>query len=158
MNPLDWLAEPFGSQFMRNALAAAVLVGVVAPVIGVWVVLRRMAYLGDAMSHSLLAGVATAHLLGVSLTLRALGAGGVMAAAIAGLAAHPRLRADAVIGVVETALFAVGVILISLRTDRLAVNISAYLFGQITTVTTGDLLLNLAFGRRSAPRDRLVLR
>lgn len=140
---VDWFADPYRSEFMRHALVAAVLVGVVAPLVGVWIVLRRLAYLGDAMSHSLLAGVAGAYLLGASITAGALVAGLVMAGAIAALAAHPRLRADAVIGVVETALFAVGVILVSTRSDRIGVNLSAYLFGQITTVTTGDLAVNV---------------
>ncbi len=142
MTVLDWLVDPYRSEFMRHALVAALVVGVVAPLVGVWIVLRRLAYLGDAMSHSLLAGVAGAYLLGASITAGALVAGVVMAVAIASLAAHPRLRADAVIGVVETALFAVGVILVSTRSDRIGVDLSAYLFGQVTTVTTGDLVVN----------------
>lgn len=144
MVDLSWLVEPYESEFMRNALQASVLVGVLAPVVGVWIVLRRLAYLGDAMSHSLLAGVALAYLAGVSITLGALVAGAVMAVLIGVLAAHPRLREDAVIGIVETALFAIGVILVSVRSDTIAVDLGAFLFGQITTVTPGELRLNAA--------------
>jgi manganese/iron transport system permease protein len=138
----DWLLDPYRYEFMRHALVAAVLVGVAAPVVGVWIVLRRIAYLGDAMSHSLLAGVAGAYLVGWSITGGALVAGLVMAGLVSLLVAHPRLREDAVIGVAETALFALGVLLVSARTDRIGVDLSAYLLGQIATVTTGDLALN----------------
>ena len=140
----EWLWDPYRHEFMRHALVAALLVGVVAPVVGVWIVLRRIAYLGDAMSHSLLAGVAGAYLIGWSITGGALLAGLAMAGLVSVLSAHPRLREDAVIGVAETALFAVGVVLVSARTDRIGVDVSAYLLGQITTVTTGDLALNAA--------------
>ncbi len=142
MNAVEWLVDPYRSEFMRHALAAAVLVGVVAPLVGVWIVLRRLAYLGDAMSHSLLAGVAGAFLLGASITAGALVAGLLMATGIGLLARHPRLRSDAVIGVVETAMFAAGVVLVSTRSDRIGVDLSAYLLGQVTTVTTGDLAVN----------------
>jgi ABC-type Mn2+/Zn2+ transport system permease subunit len=102
----DWLLDPYRYEFMRHALAAAVLVGVAAPVVGVWIVLRRIAYLGDAMSHSLLAGVVGAYPVGWSIAGGALVAGLVMAGLVSLLVAHPRLREDAVIGVAETALFA----------------------------------------------------
>jgi manganese/iron transport system permease protein len=128
---VEWLTDPYGSEFMRRALVAAVLVGVVAPVVGVWIVLRRLAYLGDAMSHSLLAG-------------GALVAGLVMAGLVGLLATHTRLRPDAVIGVVGTALFALGVVLVSARTDTIGVDLSSFLLGQITTVTEGDLVANAA--------------
>jgi ABC-type Mn2+/Zn2+ transport system permease subunit len=144
VNVVEWFTDPYGSEFMRRALAAAVLVGVVAPVVGVWIVLRRLAYLGDAMSHSLLAGVAGAYLWGWSITGGALVAGLLMAALVGLLAAHPRLREDAVIGVVGTALFALGVVLVSARTQTISVDLSSFLLGQITTVTDADLLVNVA--------------
>lgn len=141
---LGWLVEPYASGFMQRALLAALLVGVLAPMVGVWVVLRRLAYLGDAMSHSVLAGVAAAYLLGHSITVGALAAGALMAVLIGVLAAHPRLRPDAVIGVVETALFGLGVVLISRRQGSIAVDLNHFLFGQITVVDEGDLVLNAA--------------
>jgi ABC-type Mn2+/Zn2+ transport system permease subunit len=146
MRPLDglvdWISDPYSSEFMQRALVAAVLVGVVAPVVGVWIVLRRLAYLGDAMSHSLLAGVAGAYLWGWSVTGGALVAGVAMAGLVGLLAAHPRLREDAVIGVVGTALFALGVVLVSTRTTAIGVDLSSFLLGQITTVTDADLVTN----------------
>lgn len=72
---IRWLVDPYQTQFMRHAALTAVIVGVLSPIVGVWVVLRRLAYLGDAMSHATLAGMAGAYLLGVSVTLGALAAG-----------------------------------------------------------------------------------
>jgi manganese/iron transport system permease protein len=143
MSLLEWFTDPYSSDFMRRALAAAALVGVVAPVVGVWILLRRLAYLGDAMSHSLLAGVAGAYLWGWSITGGALVAGLAMAGVVGLLSAHPRLRPDAVIGVAGTALFALGVVLVSARTDTIGVDLSSFLLGQLTTVDEGDLLANV---------------
>jgi len=139
----ELLLDPYASGFMQRALLASLLVGTVAPLVGVWIVLRRMAYLGDAMSHATLGGVALAHLAGWSLSVGAVGAGLAMAALMALLTAHPRLREDAVIGVVAVALFAGGVLLISAR-DDVGVDLSHVLFGSVATVGEGDLWLNAA--------------
>jgi len=136
-----WLLDPYTSQFMRRALLAAILVGVLCPVVGVWVVLRRLAFLGDAMSHSSLAGVATAYLLGASIVAGALLAGLVMGLLVAVLGARRRLHDDAAIGVVETVLFATGLLLIA-RNDNVGVDLTHFLLGQITTVDDHDLLLS----------------
>jgi len=138
---MAWLLDPYASDFMRHALVTAVIVGTLCPVVGVWVVLRRLAYLGDAMSHATLSGVAVAYLVGVSLVAGALVAGLVMGALIGLLGSRRRLADDTVIGVVETILFAVGVVLIT-RSQRVAVDLSHFLFGQITTVSDADLRVN----------------
>ena len=79
MNVLHWFSDPFRSEFMQRALLATVIIGVVSPVVGVWVVLRRMANLGDAMGHGTLAGVAIAYSAGINVVVGALGAGLLMA-------------------------------------------------------------------------------
>jgi ABC-type Mn2+/Zn2+ transport system permease subunit len=137
----SWFAAPYDAQFMRHAAVAAAIVGVLAPAVGIWIVQRRLSYLGDAMSHATLFGVAGAYLVGQSLAGGALAAGLVMGLFIAILNAHPRLEEDAIIGVVETAMFALGVILIS-RSDRIGVDLSHFLFGQIATVSNDDLRTN----------------
>lgn len=142
---IDWLTEPFAYDFMRRALLAALIVGALAPAVGVWMVLRRMAYLGDAMSHATLGGVAVAYLLGVSLVLGALGAGLIMAAIMTVLTFHPRLREDAVIGITQVTLFAVGLLIIS-KADTGAVDLSHLLLGSITTVSPADLRIDFALG------------
>lgn len=138
---LHWLTDPYASQFMQRALLASLLVGAIAPLVGVWIVLRRMAYLGDAMSHATVGGVAVAYLAGISITIGAIAAGLAMAGLMAVLAAHPRLREDAVIGIVEVALFAAGVLIIT-SNDGVGVDLPHFLFGSITTVTGHDLALN----------------
>lgn len=139
---MSWLTDPYRTDFMRNAAMMALLVGVLAPVVGVWVVLRRMAYLGDAMSHGTLAGVAGAYLAGVSITLGALVAGVAMGLLVVMFDRERRIGLDAAIGVAETFMFAVGIVLIS-QQDGIGVELTHYLFGQIVTTSSHDLVVNL---------------
>jgi ABC-type Mn2+/Zn2+ transport system permease subunit len=139
---MGWLVDPYrSSEFLRLALIGAVIVGVLAPVVGVWIVLRRLSYLGDAMSHATLGGVAFAQLVGISLTAGAMGAGVIMGGAIAVLSGRRRVGRDAAIGVIETVLFAVGVVIISMGPGS-AIDLSHYLFGQLLTVSRGELVVN----------------
>lgn len=142
---VGWLTEPYAFEFMRRALLASLLLGVIAPLVGVWIVLRRLAYLGDAMSHATLSGVAVAYLAGWSITVGAIAAGLLMAALMALLAGHPRLREDSIIATVSVALFAAAIILISSQ-DSIGVYLDHFLFGSITTVTPADLTLNAVLG------------
>jgi ABC-type Mn2+/Zn2+ transport system permease subunit len=138
------LLDPFASNFMQRALIAIVVIGIFVPAVGTWIVLRRLAYLGDAMAHSLLSGVSVAYLLGLNLTLGALFGGVAMAFLVGSLAAIPYLRQDAAVGVAETILFSIGLILISLNSSRINIDLTHFLFGQITTTTVSDLLINSA--------------
>lgn len=138
---LHWFSDPYGSAFMRNAALIAILIGILAPCVGVWVVLRRIAYLGDAMSHGTLGGVAAAYFAGIDVAIGALGAGLVMGLLVALLERQRRISQDSAIGVIETLLFAGGVILIS-RNDRAGVDLTHFLFGQIVTADSRDLVFN----------------
>jgi ABC-type Mn2+/Zn2+ transport system permease subunit len=138
---IHWITDPYQSAFMRNAAATALLVGILAPTVGVWVVLRRLAYLGDAMSHGTLAGVAGAYLAGISITIGALAAGVVMGLLVAGFDRQRRLGHDSAIGVAETLMFAIGIILIS-RSDGVGIDLTHYLFGQIVSTSTHDIVVN----------------
>ena len=148
MPELHWLTDPYAYDFMRRALLASLIVGSVAPLVGTWIVLRRLAYLGDAMSHATVGGVAVAYLAGISITVGAIGAGLAMAALMGLLASHPRLREDAIIGAVEAALFAVGIVIISSRHD-IGIDLSHLLFGSITTVNDADLVRDASLGGAS---------
>lgn len=141
---MHWLTDPFQTEFMRRALIAALIIGVVSPTVGTWVVLRRMANLGDAMAHGTLAGVGLAYAAGVNVVLGALGAGLVMAVLLLLLSANRRLGQETVIAVLGTAFFALGVVVIS----RLAtgVQLTHFLFGRLLTVSWADIWLNLAIG------------
>lgn len=141
---MHWLLDPFRSEFMVRALIATVITGVVAPVVGTWVVLRRMANLGDAMAHGTLAGVGLAYAAGVSVLVGAIGAGLVIALLLLAFSANRRLGQETVITVIGTALFALGVVVIS-RLDT-GVELSHFLFGRVLTVTWGDVWLALGLG------------
>ncbi|MFM7534485.1 MAG: metal ABC transporter permease [Acidimicrobiales bacterium] len=138
---IDWFTDPYRTQFMQHAAITALLIGVLAPTIGVWVVLRRLAYLGDAMSHGTLVGVAGAYLVGVSITIGALAAGVIMGLLVALFDRQRRLGRDSAIGVAETLMFATGLILIS-RNDRIGVDLTHFLLGQIVTTTRSDIVVN----------------
>jgi len=103
---LTWLTEPFQYPFMLRALWASLIVGVVCPVLGTYVVLRGMAFLGDALAHIILPGVVLAFLLGLPLALGALAVGVLAALAINAISARAELREDAAIGVVFAGAFA----------------------------------------------------
>jgi manganese/iron transport system permease protein len=137
---LEWLAYPFTYQFMQRALVAGILVGVLCSVIGCYVVLRSMAFLGDALAHAILPGVAIAYLLGGNLMLGALVAAVVVALGIGQISRKGTIREDSAIGILFTAALALGVALIStIRTY--AVDLSHILFGDILGISSSDLLL-----------------
>lgn len=129
---------------MQRALLATLIIGVVAPVVGTWVVLRRMANLGDAMSHGTLAGVGAAYAAGVNILLGAVAVGVVMAALLLVFSSNRRIGQESVITVLGTAFFSIGVVLIS-RLDS-GVELSHFLFGRLLTVSWGDIVLNAALG------------
>jgi len=136
---VDFLIDPFRYTFMQHALLAAVLIGVTCAVLGVYVVQRRMAFVGDAMAHTTLPGLVIAHLWGWNLAVGGLAAAVVTAVAIAWVSRRQQVKEDTAIGVVFTGMFAVGVLLMS-RT-RSYRDLSHMLFGNVLGVTTQDLYL-----------------
>lgn len=142
---LTWLTEPFQYPFMLRALWASLIVGVVCPVLGTYVVLRGMAFLGDALAHIILPGVVLAFLLGLPVALGALVVGVLAALAISAISARAELREDAAIGVVFAGAFALGVALLSLQRSY-AVDLTHILFGDLLGVSSADLWLMGALG------------
>lgn len=138
---MSWLLDPFQSDFTQRAGLVCLLVGILAPVVGTWVSLRRLAYMGDAMSHSLLGGVALAFaLFGSSGVLPgALVAGITMALIIHFLSQNKRLALDSVIAIVGSGMFAVGVLTLT-KVDT-TVSLTHFLFGQLLTVNNQDVAL-----------------
>jgi iron/zinc/copper transport system permease protein len=141
---MHWLTDPFHAEFMQRAFLAAIIIGIVAPVVGTWVVLRRMANLGDAMSHGTLAGVGIAYAAGVNVLFGAMGAGLVIALLLLTFSSNRRLGQETIITVIGTAFFALGVVVIS-RLDT-GVELTHFLFGRVLTVQWSDIWLNLALG------------
>ena len=142
---MDILLEPLQYDFIVRALVAAVIVGVVCSVLGVYIVLRGMAFLGDAMAHTILPGVVAAFLLGWPLAVGALIMGVVTAVGIGVLTERTSLKEDTAIGVIFAGLFALGVAMLSLR-GNYSIDLAHFLFGNLLGVSTADLLLTAALG------------
>jgi ABC-type Mn2+/Zn2+ transport system permease subunit len=137
---MDELLRPFDFEFFRNGLAVATLSGALCGLIGVYVVLRGMSYIGHGLSHAIFGGFAASALLGVNFLLGA-GVWGIASAfAINGVTRRRVVGADAAIGVITTASFALGLALFALFGSR-GQSFDAALFGSILGVSTQDLLL-----------------
>jgi manganese/iron transport system permease protein len=136
---MDWLIAPLRYPFMQTALLAAALVGLACATIGVYVVLRRMAFIGDALAHTALPGLVVAYLNGLNLFVGAIVAGLLTALGIGWLSRRQEVREDTAIGVMFTAMFALGILFIS--TARSFRDLTHILFGDILGVTTTDLAL-----------------
>ncbi len=142
---LQTLLEPLAYGFMQRGLAASVMVGVVCSVIGCYVVLRGMAFLGDAMAHAILPGVAVAYLLGGNFLLGAAVAAVAVALLIGLISRQGVVKEDTAIGILFAASLSLGVLLIStMRTY--AVDLTHILFGNVLSVSTGDLWLIAGLG------------
>ena len=142
---IDWLLHPLTYAFMGRGLLAAVMVGVLCSVIGCYVVLRSMAFLGDAMAHAILPGIAIAYLLKGNLTIGALIAAVVVALGIGAFSQRGTIKEDTAISIMFTAALALGIALISsIRTY--AVDLSHILFGNVLGVSPSDLWLTAILG------------
>uniref|UniRef100_A0A7C4PJ51 Metal ABC transporter permease n=1 Tax=Anaerolinea thermolimosa TaxID=229919 RepID=A0A7C4PJ51_9CHLR len=142
---MSWFLAPLEYSFMQRGLLAALIVGVVCAVIGSYVVLRSMAYLGDALAHAILPGVAVAYLMGGSLTLGALVAAVLVALGIGALSRQGTIKEDTAIGILFAAALSLGVALIS-SIRSYAVDLSHILFGNVLGVSEQDLILTAALG------------
>lgn len=137
---LSWMVSPLAYTFMQRGLLAAILVGVLCSVIGCYIILRSMAFMGDAVAHAILPGVAIAYLLNGNLIIGALAAAIIVGLGISFLSRQGTIKEDTAIGILFTAALALGIALISsIRTY--AVDLSHILFGNILGVNQGDLWL-----------------
>ncbi|MEU3853964.1 zinc ABC transporter permease AztB [Streptomyces sp. NPDC029554] len=137
---MEWLTVPFEVTFVQRALWGGILVSAICALAGTWVVLRGMAFLGDAMSHGLLPGVAVAALLGGNLFVGAVISAAVMTAGVTALGRTPRLSQDTGIGLLFVGMLSLGVIIVS-RSQSFAVDLTGFLFGDVLAVRLQDLLL-----------------
>lgn len=141
---IEWLLAPIQYQFMVRGLLAAITVGVVCGVLGTYVVLRGMAFFGDALAHAILPGVGVAYLLAgntqSALFAGALVAGVATALGIGAISKSGQIREDTAIGVLFAAMFALGVALIS-TVRNFSVDLTHFMFGNILGVSPTDLRL-----------------
>lgn len=135
---MELITEPLAYEFFRMGLAVSVLVGLLCGLIGVYVVLRHMSYIGHGLSHAVFGGAVVAYVASVDFYLGAGTWAFASALIINAVARSRRVGADAAIGIVTTASFAVGVALISM-TSSFTTNFEAALFGNILGVTELDL-------------------
>ena len=142
---MNWLLEPFQYGFMLRGLLASLLVGVLCAVMGTYVVVRGMAFLGDAMAHAILPGVAVSYLLGANLLVGALVAAIVVALGIGYFSKGGMVKEDTAIGILFAAALALGVAMIS-SINTYAVDLSHILFGDVLGVSSGDLWLTGGLG------------
>jgi ABC-type Mn2+/Zn2+ transport system permease subunit len=137
---LDWLTEPFAVRFMQQALLGGLLAAVTTALIGTWVVIRGMTFMGDALAHGVLPGIALAFVLGLDLTLGAIVGALVMVAGIAFVHRRAPLREDTGIGLLFVGMLALGVIIVS-RLPSFTTSLTTFLFGDILGIRGSDLVV-----------------
>lgn len=142
---IQTLLEPLAYAFMQRALLAGVIVGILCAVVGAYVVVRGMAFIGGELSHAVLPGVAVAYITGGNIFLGALTAAIASALSIGILLRYSKLREDTAIGIILAGSFALGVLLMS-TVEGYSGDIAGFLFGNILGVMPGDLLLTAGVG------------
>ncbi len=140
-----FLLAPLSYPFMQRAFLATVIVGVIAAVVGTFVVWKGLAFIGDALAHASFAGVAAAFIMKADLYIGAMLASLVTALAIASLARRGRVTFDTAIGVLFAGAFSLGIVLIS-RVPTYTVDLFGYVFGNVLGVGPEDVLLIAAVG------------
>ena len=137
---MDTLLEPFRYEFFRNAIAVATLAGALCGLVGVYVVLRGMSYIGHGLSHAIFGSAVAFYAIGASFYLGGAIGGLVSAVLILMIARRRSIGADAAIGVITSAAFAVGIVIISVI-GTFTRNLEAALFGNVLGVSTADVLV-----------------
>jgi ABC-type Mn2+/Zn2+ transport system permease subunit len=135
---MRWLTDPFQLEFMQRALLAGLLAVATTATVGTWVVIRGLSFIGDALAHGVLPGIALAFLFGFNTALGAFVAALVMVGLISVVNRRSSLPEDTGIGLLFVGMLALGVIIIS-RSDSFAGDLTSFLFGNPLGVTTGDL-------------------
>ena len=136
---LDALIEPLQYGFMQRSLIIAILVGLICAVVGSYLMVQRLALLGDAISHSVLPGLAIAFLFGFNIFVGAFIAGVLSTLMIAWIRTRSPIKEDAAMGIVFSAFFALGVTLITVIQKDNKIDLNHFLFGNILGVTLGDV-------------------
>ena len=131
------LAEPFAYQYMVNAMWACALVGGVCGILSAYLMLKGWSLIGDALSHAIVPGVAGAYMLGLPFSIGAFFSGGLAAFAMLFLNQRTKLREDAIIGLIFSSFFALGLFMVSL--SPVSVNIQTIVLGNILAISPEDL-------------------
>lgn len=137
---MSWLLDPLSTAFVVRALTGGVLVALICGIVGTWVVIRGMAFLGEAIGHGMLPGVAIATVLGLPVLVGGAVSAVAMSAAIGALQRRGRLSYDTSIGLLFVGMLSLGVIIVS-HSRTFATDATAMLFGDILAVDAGDIAL-----------------
>jgi manganese/iron transport system permease protein len=135
---IDLLLEPFSYSYMVNAIWVSALVGGVCAFLSAYLMLKGWSLIGDALSHSIVPGVAGAYMLGLPFSLGAFSAGGLAAGAMLFLSQRTKLREDAVIGLIFTGFFGLGLFMVSVSPT--SVDVQSIVLGNILAITPEDTL------------------
>ncbi len=142
---LELFLKPLNYAFMQRGILAGTMVGILCAVMGTYVVLRGMAFLGDALAHAIMPGVALAYLLGGNLLIGALIAAAAIALGIGYFSRQGTIKEDTAIGILFAAALSLGVAMIS-SIRSYAVDLSHIMFGNVLGVSTADLWLTFGLG------------
>lgn len=137
---MSWLFDPFDPEFMQRALLAGMLAVVASSVVGTWVVLRGLSFLGDALAHGVIPGIALAVLWGFNVTVGALVSAAVMVLGVSVVNRRSRLGDDTGVGLLFVGMLALGVVIVS-KSRAFTTDIQSLLFGDVLGVTWADLRL-----------------
>jgi manganese/iron transport system permease protein len=135
---IDDLLQPFTYEYMLNAMWVSALVGGVCAFLSCYLMLKGWSLIGDALSHAIVPGVAGAYMLGLPFSIGAFFSGGLAAAAMLFLNQRTRLKEDAIIGLIFSSFFGLGLFMVSLK--PMAVNIQTIVLGNILAITPEDTL------------------
>lgn len=144
-SPLEPLIEPLQFGFMQRGLVASVLVAVICGILGSFVVLKGLAFIGDALAHASFGGVAIAFVLGLNIYLGAFVFAIATALGIGAITRRGRVTSDTAIGVFFSGTFALGILIVS-RIEGYTTDLFGYLFGDVLSITRSDLLAIGALG------------
>lgn len=134
---MNWLIEPLGYDLMQNALAAGILVGILCPVVGAYLVVQGISFLGNVISHALLPGLAIAYAVQAPLSVGAFAVGIVSTFITTWISNQSKIKVDAAMTLTLSSFFALGITLLTVLGTQL--NLESLLFGDILTITSADV-------------------
>jgi manganese/iron transport system permease protein len=135
---LNLILDPFQYEFMRNAIAIGVLIGILCPIVGSYLIVQRMALFGDVVAHCVLPGLSLSFFLGIDLLIGAFISGILGAGLVSWIRSQTRVKVDAAMALTFSSFFALGVLLISTLKNN--VDLDSFLFGDILGITTHDII------------------
>jgi len=141
---MEFINDLFHYTFLQRSLVTAIWVGIISGLIGSFIVMRGMALMGDAISHAILPGIAISYMFGINYFYGAVLFGVMATVGISAISQHSRIKQDSSIGIVFTAFFALGVILVS-KTPT-ATDLTQILFGNVLSVRSSDMYLTIGIG------------